>query len=501
MTLEPAGSGADPATGLHLLLQVGGVPGTNLPTRVAAAVRDAVQAGRLCPGSRLPSSRSLAADLGVSRGVVVAAYAQLVEEGVLSTRAGSGTRVADLPPTAGRFSPAAQQSARSAGRTSIDLRPGPPDLSTFPRAAWAAAVRDALRALPDSELGYVAPWGTEALRQALSEYLARARGARTSPTSLVVVSGATQALSVLVRVLGAGGHRQLAIESPTDPVRRRALSRHGLRMIDVPVDEEGLDVQALARTSCRAVLVAPADQFAQGTQMSAGRRAALLRWAEERQAVVIEDDCGADFRDKRPPAPCLQGVAPDRVALVGSVSKTLAPGLRLGWVIVPPSLLAGVRATKRDDDFGTDVIGQHALAHLLRSGVYDRHVRGLRSRYKRSRNTLLHALERELPGWRPSGIGAGLHVLLELPAGVDEQTLVAEAASRELLLEGAAEMYGLLRPDPGLVVSHARAPASLLEEGVRRLAEAAHAAQASSRTTRSAASPGAPASATAADYF
>ena len=473
--MKPSAVEAAPESGRQLLLQIEGQPGTNLPTRVAAGLREAVRMGRLGPGSRLPSSRSLAADLGVSRGVVVAAYLQLVEERVLSSQAGSGTRVADSPQLAGSPATTARTRAPSSDPPSIELRPGSPDLSTFPRTAWTAAVRDALRTLPSRELGYVEPWGTKALRLALSEYLSRVRGAAASPRAVVVVSGATQGLTILVRVLRSEGHRELALESPSNPVQRRVLASHGLRLVDVPVDEEGIDVQALARTSCRAVLVAPSHQFPTGVRMSPERRVALLRWAEETGGVVIEDDHDAEFVYERPPTPCLQSLAPHRVALVGSVSNTLAPGLRLGWVIAPQALLETVRAVKRNDDFGTGVIEQHALAQLLGSGAFDRHVRTLRFNYRRRRATLLDAVERHLPGWRPSGIAAGLHVLLMAPAGVNEEMLIAEAASRELLLQGASHMYGELDPEPGLVVSYARVPMSLLGEGVHRLAEAVHA--------------------------
>ena len=492
--VEPAAVEAAPPSGRLLLLQIEGQPGTNLTSRVAAGLREAIRLGRLRPGSRLPSSRSLAADLGVSRGVVVAAYVQLVEERVLSSQTGSGTRVADSPHVASGPGTTARAFTPHSGRLSIDLRPGSPDLSTFPRAAWTAAVRDALRMLPNRELGYVAPWGTEALRQALSEYLSRVRGANTSPETVVVVSGATQGLTVLARVLRAGGNRELALESPSNPVQRRVLASHGLRLIDVPVDEDGIDVQALARTSCRAVLVAPSHQFPRGVRMSAERRAALLRWADETRSLVIEDDRDAEFLYERPPAPCLQSLAPHRVALVGSVSDTLAPGLRLGWVVAPQPLLEAVRAVKRNDDFGTGVIEQHALAGLLRSGAFDRHVRALRFSYRRRRATLLDAVERDLPGWRPSGVAAGLHVLLRAPAGVNEEMLISEAASRELLLQGASQVYGGL--EPGLVVSYARVPPSLLEEGVRRIA----AAQATTRGLGSVASSGARAAATAGDH-
>ena len=489
-----------PAVGPVLLLDVGAAQGTTLTARVSAAIRQAVAGGRLGPGTRLPSSRALATDLGLSRGVVVAAYARLTDEGVLVSRPGSATRVAQIHP-APPARPCGACEVEPTDVVGIDLRPGPPDLSAFPRRAWLTALRSTLDQLPDSELGYVNPWGADAPRTALAAYLARVRGAVVTPETVVVVGGVTQGLTLLVRLLRSTGHLTLAVESPSNSVQRDVLGSHGLTVIDVPTDEEGIDVQALARTPCHAVLVTPAHQFPTGTQLSAERRASLLRWAEDVDAVVLEDDYDAEFRYERQPVGCLQGQAPARVALVGSVSKTLAPGLRLGWVVPPPSLLDGLLATKRDDDFGSGVLDQHALARLLTSGAYDGHLRTLRRRYRERRDALVSAVACELPGWRTTGVAAGLHLLLDLPAGVDEEELVGRAAEQGLLVQGTRGMYGSLPPRPGLVLSYARGPATLLHEGMRRLAGAAQLAGAGELPGGPAPRRGRLVPATAEDYF
>ena len=488
------------AVGPVLLLELDDSHGSTLAARVTGAIRQAITGGRLPPGARLPSSRSLATDLGLSRGVVVAAYARLADEGFLVSRPGSATRVSDIYPV-----PAAPKAVSSpadaSGLVAIDLRPGPPDLAAFPRAAWLRAIRSTLSEIADSDLGYVSPWGTDTLRSALAGYLARVRGADVTPETIVVVNGVTQGLTLLVRVLRAAGHRQLAVESPSNAAQRGVLSSHGLSMVDVPVDEDGVDVEALARTHCRAVLVTPAHQFPRGTQLSSERRAALVRWAEDVDGIILEDDYDSDFRYERLPMSSLQGLAPTRVALIGSVSKTLAPGLRLGWVAPPPALVDALRATKRNDDFGGSVIEQHALACLLTSGEYDGHLRMLRRRYRGRRDALLAAVARELPDWPVTGVAAGLHLLIEPPAEVDEAALVRQAAVRGLLIQGTGRMYGTLPPHPGIVLSYARGPVSMFYEGMRRLAEAAgHAVAGAPAIDAGRRRPG-HASGTAEDYF
>lgn len=472
--MASSGRPPSPRRTAWLPLGLGEQPGRTLRQQLRQAVKEAIRTGALPAGTVLPASRALAADLGVSRGVVVEAYAQLLEEGFLNSRAGSGTVVAEgtrqelAPPTA--TAPGVVSGGE--GPYEIDLRPGPPDLAIFPRAGWLAATREVVRTLPDAELGYVAPWGCRALRGELAAYLTRVRGAMVSPDGLVVVTGTTQGLTTLVRVLVELGHDTLAVESPSNAVQRRVLARYGLAIVDVPVDEDGLDVEELARTSCRAALVTPAHQYPCGVLLSPARRSALMRWAERVGGLVIEDDYDSEFRYDRKPAGSLQGLAPQHVALAGSVSKSLAPGLRLGWVVAPPALLGMVRAAKRDDDFGSAVLEQHVLAVMLANGSYDRHVRRSRRRYRERRDALVAALAHSLPDWRVSGVAGGLHLMVWMPPDVDEGQLLETAATAGLVLQGVRPMYGTMPPQDGLVIGYARAPAGLLREAVSRLAEA-----------------------------
>ncbi|MEJ7702193.1 MAG: PLP-dependent aminotransferase family protein [Geodermatophilaceae bacterium] len=270
---------------------------------------------------------------------------------------------------------------------------------------WLAATRDVLRLLPDEELGYVAPWGALALREELADYLKRVRAAMVEPDHLVIVTGATQGLTLLVRMLAETGHTILAVESPSNASQRRVLGRHISHILDVPVDDEGLVVTELERTACRAVLVTPSHQYPSGVMLSPARRSELIRWAQRVDGVILEDDYAPEFRFERGPIGCLQGLDPQHVALVGSVSKSLAPGLRLGWVVAPLVLHEMLLAAKRDDDFGSPVLSQHVLARLLANGAYDRHIRRTRRRYMERRDALVTALAEELPDWEMSGRG------------------------------------------------------------------------------------------------
>lgn len=478
-------------------------PGRTLRQQLRGALKEAIRAGRLPPGTTVPSSRALAADLGVSRGVVVDAYAQLAAEGFLTSRAGSGTVVSDAARPVDRPAPAAVPLAAPGGPPyDIDLRPGPPDLAAFPRAAWLAATRDVLRSLPDDELGYVAPWGAAALRYELADYLTRVRAAMVEPDQLVIVSGATQALTLLVRALTEVGHEMLAVESPSNTVQRHVLARYTPAIVDVSVDDEGLIVTELERTASRAVLVTPAHQYPTGVVLSPARRSALVRWAERANGLVIEDDYDSELRYDRRPIGCLQGLGPQHVALVGSVSKSLAPGLRLGWVVAPPLLRQSLMTAKRDDDFGNPVLGQHVLARLLSDGRYDRHIRRSRRRYMDRRDALVTALHRELPDWEVSGQAGGLHLMVRLPAGLEEEQVCTAAATRGLAVQGTRAMYGALPAPDGLLVSFARATPGVLTEAVQRLADAALAAAGTGERTGSvAAAVREVRPATALDYF
>jgi GntR family transcriptional regulator/MocR family aminotransferase len=451
--------------------------------QITAGLRDAVRSGRLAAGTRLPPSRTLAADIGLSRGPVVEAYEQLAAEGLLVSRQGAGTWVAGLSPRPARPARPAGPAADPAAATipvRYDLTPGTPDLAGFPRQRWLAALRQAAAVLPHHQLGYADPGGLPELRAELAGYLRRVRAADASAGDVVVVAGVAQGLSLTARALVAAGRRLLAVEDPTSVRTRPLLQAAGAQLVPVPVDDQGLDVASLRRTPARAVLLTPAHQYPTGVVLSARRRAALARWAAGADAIIIEDDYDAEFRYDREPVGCLQGLAPERTVLTGSVSKSLAPGLRLGWVAAPPWLTRALRAGRAHADLGSPVLDQAALAQLIASGSYDHHLRRMRRRYRARRDALVTALNRWLPAARVRGISAGLHLLLELPPGCAEADVAAAAAARGIAVDQVAPMTATPGGPPALVLGYARLPEHHLTDAGRLLAHAVHAAQARS---------------------
>jgi GntR family transcriptional regulator / MocR family aminotransferase len=308
-----------------------------LHAQLEAQLREAVRSGRLAAGERLPSSRALAAELAVSRGVVVEAYGQLAAEGYLAVRPGAAPQVA-----AGARAAAARPAERAPALPRYDLRPGTPDLALFPRAAWAAAQRRALREVADADLGYPPPGGHRRLRVALAAYLGRVRGVQAAPERIVVCGGVAEAVALVGRVLRAGGARRVAVEDPSHPGTRELMGHSGLEIVPVPVDEGGVDVAAIIAAGVDAALLTPAHQSPTGVVLDPPRRAALAAWARDTGALVIEDDYDAEYRYDRHPVGALQGLAPDHVVHVHSVSKSLAPALRLGWAALPARLVAAV---------------------------------------------------------------------------------------------------------------------------------------------------------------
>lgn len=441
-----------------------------LAEQLTEALREAIGAGRLAAGTRLPSSRELAGQLGVSRGLVVAAYEQLTAEGRLVARRGAGTVVGSLPaaPREPITRPVTTASELVTGPAL--LRPGIPDLAMFPRAVWRRAYESVLRTAADADLGYGDPTGAPELREELTSYLGRVRAARTDPAALVVTSGAAQAFTLLAQALWRTGRDRIAVEDPGSPVIREHLRAGGLAPVPVPVDEAGLDVAALARTSVDAVFVTPAHQYPTGVVLSPARRAALVEWARDRTGVVIEDDYDAEFRYDREPVGCLQGVAPDVVALVGSASKALAPALRLGWVAVPPRLVAEVAKAKDHADHGGPAIEQLAFAELLASGGYDRHLRAARRAYRTRRDAVLAALDRHLPRARVAGVAAGLHLVVELPDILDDAEVAERAATAGLGPWPLSALRVTASGPPGLVVGYGGHSPDELAGAIRRLA-------------------------------
>ncbi|MBZ6137448.1 MULTISPECIES: PLP-dependent aminotransferase family protein [Streptomyces] len=405
--------------------------GPGLRRGLTGALREAVRTGRLAPGTRLPSSRTLAADLGIARNTVADAYADLVAEGWLTARQGSGTRVADravVPPADTAPRP------RGPARPAYDLRPGTPDLASFPRAEWLKAARRALTAAPNDALGYGDPRGRPELRGALAGYLARARGVRADPERLLVCGGFAHGLTLLATVLRARGVHTVAVESYGLHVHRDLLAAAGLRTVPLPLDADGTDPDV--PPGAGAVLLTPAHQFPLGMPLLPDRRAAVVDWARRTGGLVLEDDYDGEFRYDRQPVGALQGLDPDRVVHLGTASKSLAPGLRLAWMVLPPGLTDALTAARGGQDT-SGALDQLTLAEFLSSGAYDRHVRSARLRYRRRRDALVAEVAARAPEVRVTGIAAGLHAVLRLPPGT-EQPVLRAAAWQGLGLHGLA---------------------------------------------------------------
>ncbi|MFF9239398.1 PLP-dependent aminotransferase family protein [Streptomyces sp. NPDC014801] len=439
--------------GADLHLELSGPGGRR--AALTRALREAVRSGRLAPGTRLPPYRSLAADLGLARNTVADAYAELVAEGWLTARQGSGTRVAERARLL-RDTPRVPRTSPPRARGPLhDLRQGTPDASAFPRTAWVASYRRAVQRAPREVFGPGDPAGRVELRQALTEYLARARGVRTDPDRVVVCSGFAHALRLLFAP-GTGVLRgPLAVEAYGLGFHRELLKAAGVRTVPLPLDEEGARVAELGRE--RAVLLTPAHQFPTGGSLHAARRAAVVDWARARGGVIIEDDYDGEFRYDRKPVGALQGLDPEQVIHIGSVSKSLTPALRLGWMALPERYVDGVLAAKGEREGWAGALEQLALADFLACGSYDRHVRRMRQHYRGRRDRLVAALAAHAPHVEVTGIAAGLHAVLRLPPGTERSTVKA-ARWQGIALDGLAAFRHPATDMPardGLVVGYA----------------------------------------------
>jgi GntR family transcriptional regulator/MocR family aminotransferase len=454
-------SWANPSVDLFLDLR-----GIHRRSGIEAALREAVHSGRLTAGTPLPSSRALAAELGIARNTVADAYGQLVAEGWLTARPGSGTRVGE------RVLPLRSQPKHAANGSvpRFNLSPGEPDLAGFPRSAWQRAARQAMTVAPNAVLGYPDPRGPVGLRQTLVDYLARVRGVRTTADRIMICSGFVQAISLLATTLHRNGGRTVAVESHGLGLHREVIRAAGPGTWSIPIDGHGARTDQLdERDDVAAVLLTPAHQFPLGVALSAERRAGVLRWARTQGTLVIEDDYDGEFRYDRKPVGALQGLAPDLVAYIGTTSKSLAPGLGLAWLVMPPHLVDEVMRTKRLSDGFTGVFEQLTLAEFIANGSYDRHVRRSRLRYRRRRDELIDVLQKRndgrdkhvVPG-NVTGIAAGLHAVVNLPdhRAAEEEAIITRARRAGLRLLG----LGFFREEPtpeapaALVIGYARPP-------------------------------------------
>ena len=471
-----------------LQLDPAAAPARGLTTWLAAALRAGISDGRLRPGTSLPGTRMLAGDLGISRGVVVEAYQRLIEEGLVSARHGAGTRVLPVhsrhqpadnaPPASGLRTPIGPPAfprlpRRWRAEAEIDLSPGVPDLSAFPRAAWLRAERAVLARASAADLGYGDPRGSEWLRTELAGWLARTRGLRAGPADIIIVAGVAQALALLAQALRARAATGIAVEDPGSRGARDELAYWGVRPVPIPVDDHGLRVGDLARSGLRVALLTPAHQFPTGVVLAPQRRRDLLNWAAS-GGLIIEDDYDAEYRYDRAPVPAVQASAPDRVAYAGSISKTLAPGMRLGWLIAPGRLQADLIAAKHASDLGSPALPQMALAHLIASGELGRHIRHVRGRQRKRRDALLASLREHLPRVGVQGAAAGLHLLITfpgLPRDVHDVDLADRIGQAGVLVHPLS--WHRDRPGPpGLVLGYAAHPPDQVRDAARRIARA-----------------------------
>jgi len=446
------------------------------------ALREAVQSGRLAPGTSLPPSRALAGDLGIARNTVAEAYTQLVAEGWLTARQGSGTRVAARPTGAtppapvSRASPHHESAVPPArvGRSTVDaggttapradavydLRAGYPDVAAFPHAEWLAAARTALGRAPSAAYRYADPQGLPELRAALADYLGRTRGVRVTPDRVVVCAGFGQGLWALAAALHRRGARRAGVESHGLRLHRQILADAGLRLVGLPVGAAGAQ---LPGEDVDVVLLTPAHQFPLGIALE--HRVDFVQWARAHDTVLVEDDYDGEFRYDRRPLGAMQALAPDHVVYGGTASKALAPAVGLAWLVPPEHLVAPVVEELSRVGARPAALNQLVLAEFLTSGRYDRHVRRSRLAYRRRRDRLVAALG----GLRVHGLPAGLHAVVDLPDGRTEEQTVAEARRRGLAVQGLAEFALAPGHAPALVVGYATPPAHAFTSAVARL--------------------------------
>jgi len=448
------------------LLRVERRAGVPLRSQFERQLRDAIRSGRLRPGTQLPSSRSLAAELGLSRGLVVDAYEQLLAEGYLTARRGSATRVAVRESNVELAAPIEP----AAPPLRYDFHPGVPDVEMFPRRAWLMSLRRVLAGAPSTAFGYPDPRGVAPLRAALSAYLNRVRGTAAHPGNVVLCTGFSQGLRLVCQALRAREVTRVVVEDPSYEMHRASMQAVGLTLVPIPADQGGLCVERLRTVDAGAVLVTPAHQCPTGAVLAPERRAALLDWTRARRAVVIEDDYDAEYRYDREPVGALQGLAPERVVYAGSVSKTLAPALRLGWLVLPGEFVAEIAKLKHLEDRGSPALGQLAYADFLERGELDRHLRRTRLHYRRRRDVLVAALRRHAPGLRVHGVAAGLHLLVELDPRADEQKIIEAAAKLSVAVYGVRAHRARQPGPPALLLGYGNLSNAAIVEGVKRLA-------------------------------
>jgi GntR family transcriptional regulator / MocR family aminotransferase len=445
----------------------------SLSRQLEDELRNAIQQGTLLAGSDLPSTRVLAEDLGVSRGVVIRAYGQLSSEGYIHLQQGANPRVRTLPRLVRTAASAGEEPEEP--RVRYDLRSHLPDVTSFPRHSWLRSTRNALAQATNADLSYLEPRGLRALRVEVAKYLGRARGVSVDPDHVIITAGSTNAVNLIGRVLSEQGADRMAFENPSHILLHEVAERAGQTPVGVPVDEHGIRPDLIG--DAQSVLVAPAHQFPTGVALSSDRRAELIDWARQSGALIIEDDYDAEFRYDRAPISALQGLCPDHVAYIGSTGKTLAPAIRLGWAVLPTSLLDPVADELRNSMIHVSGIDQLVFADFLRRGEFDRHLRKLRGIYRSRRDAVVKTLTQHLPRLRVSGIAAGLHVVLELPTHELAACARERAAAAGILIQTLSQhaLPGYQGP-AGILIGFGSIPEPTIPLAVEHIADLVSAA-------------------------
>jgi GntR family transcriptional regulator / MocR family aminotransferase len=494
---NPAISGRSNGGADFLQLDPSEAPPGGLADWLTDRLRTAISTGHLPVGTRLPATRTLATDLGLSRGVVTESYQRLTEDGHLAGKGRAGTVVVAAP-SADRTTvrsrlrtsarpPAAPGEGAKLPDTScpaapndeifdrlreaparIDLTPGVPDLAAFPRSAWLRAERAVLADLESADFGYGDPAGTSTLRRAVAAWLAQYRGIAADPDDLIIVAGVAQAIALVAQMLDHHGTHEIAVEDPGSLGSRQHLRNWGMRTPPIPVDDRGLQVDVLRDSGASAVMVTPAHHFPTGVVLDGERRRELIQWATD-GGLIIEDDYDAEHRYDRPPVPALRSMLPDRVIYAGSVSKLLAPALRIGWMLAPPQYKDELIARKRLADLGNSSLPQLTLAALMESGELERQLRFLRRRHRTRRDAMVNAIRNHLPTATIHGAAAGLHLTITFTEGDD--TALAAAALEAGVKTHPLSWHCQLPHPPGLVLGYAARTPTEITEAIATIAK------------------------------
>jgi GntR family transcriptional regulator / MocR family aminotransferase len=429
-------------------------------------MRSAIQSGSLAAGEQLPSTRVLAEDLGVSRGLILRVYGQLAAAGYICTRQGAAPTVRATV----RFDPQTTRAPHGRPKVVYDLRPHLPEVASFPRRSWLRAVRESLEHARTADLTYSDGAGLWELRVAVANYLSRARGVRAHPEQILITAGSTHALSLVSRLLARQGKTRMAFENPSHHVLRSAAVMGGQTVVAAAVDERGVRPDTIERAD--SVFVCPAHQFPTGVVLAPERRRALVDWAQEFDALIVEDDYDAEFRYDRAPTGALQDLAPERIIYVGSTGKTFAPALRLGWMVLPDDLVSEMSQELTSNMLQVSGLNQLAFANFLQRGDFDRHLRHMRGVYQARRDLVASLLAELLPDHEVRGIAAGLHVVLGMPSRLAAASVRTEAQALGIVVESIDQhSFAQDRGPAALLVGYGALPEPTLERALTSLAE------------------------------